>query len=144
MFTSSKQRRKRKFAVVFVQVVKKSARDVQNLSFFIYLLDSLPSSSPPPSSLPQDLRLGIRTQHSFSKSACHLFTSYVCYPKFGPLMNCFVSVSRLFQERTCVPCVHVGTPLVLGLDSVRHFFLGQWPKIVKLCRPFSTLFIMSF
>ena len=31
----------------------------------------------------------------------------------------------------------------LGLDSFRHFFLGQWPKIVKLCRPFSTLFIIS-
>ena len=43
VLTSSKQRRKRKFTVVFVQVVKKSALDVQNL-FFIYLLGSLPSS----------------------------------------------------------------------------------------------------
>ena len=50
VLTSSKQRRKRKFTVVFVQVVKKSALDVQNL-FSIYLLGSLPSSSPPPSSL---------------------------------------------------------------------------------------------
>ena len=50
VLTSSKQRRKRKFTVVFVQVVKKSALDVQNL-LFIYLLGSLPSLSPPPSSL---------------------------------------------------------------------------------------------
>ena len=40
VLTSSKQLRKRKFTVVFVQVVKKSALDVQNL-FFIYLLGSL-------------------------------------------------------------------------------------------------------
>ena len=38
VFKSSKQRRKRKFTVVFLQVVKKSALDVQNLFFFIYLL----------------------------------------------------------------------------------------------------------
>ena len=38
VFKSSKQRRKRKFTVVFLQVVKKSALDVQNLLFFIYLL----------------------------------------------------------------------------------------------------------
>ena len=54
---------------------------------------------------PQDLRLGIRTQHSFSKSACHLFTSYVCYPKFGPLMNCFVSLETDIRvERKKVRC----------------------------------------
>ena len=35
VFTSSKQRRKRKFTVAFVQVVKNSALDVQNLLFFI-------------------------------------------------------------------------------------------------------------
>ena len=34
VFTLFKQRRKRKFTVVFVQVVKKSALDVQNLLFF--------------------------------------------------------------------------------------------------------------
>ena len=100
MFTSSKQRRKRKFTVVFVQVVKKSALDVQSLSFFIYLLGSFSSSSPPPSSLPPGFTVGIRTQHSFSKSACHLFTSYVCYSKFGPLMNCFVSLETdIWVER---------------------------------------------
>ena len=39
LFTSSKQRRKRKFfTVVFVQVVKKSALDVQNLLFFLLLI----------------------------------------------------------------------------------------------------------
>ena len=38
VFKSSKQRRKRKFTVVFLQVVKKSALDVQNLLLFIYLL----------------------------------------------------------------------------------------------------------
>ena len=46
VFTSSKQRRKRKFTVVFVHVVKKSALDVQNL-----LLGSLSSPSSSPSSL---------------------------------------------------------------------------------------------
>ena len=54
---------------------------------------------------PQDLRLGIQTQHSFSKSARHLFTSYVCYPKFGPLMNCFVSLETDIRvERKKVRC----------------------------------------
>ena len=40
VFTSFKQRRIRKFTVVYVQVVKKSALHMQNLSFFIYLLGS--------------------------------------------------------------------------------------------------------
>ena len=35
---SSKQRGKRKFNVVFVHIVKKSALHVQSLLFFIYLL----------------------------------------------------------------------------------------------------------
>ena len=70
VFTSCKQRRKRKFNVVFVQVLKKSALHVQNLLFFIYLLGSfrltlsLPSS--PPSLLPGFIdvhkRLGTRTR----------------------------------------------------------------------------------
>ena len=38
VFTFSKQRHKRKFTVVFVQVVKKSALDVQNLLFFHLLI----------------------------------------------------------------------------------------------------------
>ena len=55
------------FTVLFVQVVKKSALDVQNLLFFFYLLGSLPSPSPWPSSLLPgfiDLckPLGIRTR----------------------------------------------------------------------------------
>ena len=67
VFTSSKQRRKRKFTVVLVQAVEKSAQDVQNLWFFIYLLGSLPSPSPSPSSLLAGFidvraRLGIRTR----------------------------------------------------------------------------------
>ena len=41
VFTSSKHRRKRKFNVVFVQVLRKSALHVQNLSFFMYLLGSI-------------------------------------------------------------------------------------------------------
>ena len=49
VFRSSKHRCKRNSTVVFVQVVKKSALDVQNLLFFIYLLGSLPSPSPSPS-----------------------------------------------------------------------------------------------
>ena len=40
VLTSSKQSRKRKFNVVFVQVLKRSALYVQNLLFFIYLLGS--------------------------------------------------------------------------------------------------------
>ena len=67
VFTSSKQRRKRKFTVVYVQVVKKSALDVQNLLFFIYLLGSLSLPSPSPSSSPPGFidvrkRLGIRAR----------------------------------------------------------------------------------
>ena len=38
MFTSSKQRRKKKFSVVFIQVVKKSALHVPNLFFFNSLI----------------------------------------------------------------------------------------------------------
>ena len=38
VFTSSKQGRKTKFTVVFAQVVKKSALDLQNLLSFIHLL----------------------------------------------------------------------------------------------------------
>ena len=62
VFTSSKRRRKRKFTVLFVQVVKKSALDVQNLLLFIYLLGSLPSPSPSsllPGSIDVPKRLGI-------------------------------------------------------------------------------------
>ena len=67
VFTSSKQRRKRKFTVVFAQVVKKSALDLQNLLFFIYLLGPLPSLSPSPLSLLPGFidvrkRLGIRAR----------------------------------------------------------------------------------
>ena len=50
-FRSSKHCRRRKFTVVFLQVVKKSMLDVYNFLFFIYLLISLPSQSPLPSSL---------------------------------------------------------------------------------------------
>ena len=38
VFTSSKQRRKKKFTIVFLQVVKKSALDVQNFFFFHLLI----------------------------------------------------------------------------------------------------------
>ena len=69
--TSPEQRCKRKFNVWFVQVLKKSALNVQNLLFSIYLLGSfrltlsLPSMPPSPSSLLPGFidvrkRLGIR------------------------------------------------------------------------------------
>ena len=45
VLTSSKHRCKRNYTVVFVQVVKKSALDVQNLFFFIYLLGSVMNSN---------------------------------------------------------------------------------------------------
>ena len=45
VLTSSKHRCKRNFTVVFVQVVKKGALDVQNLLFFIYLLGSVMNPS---------------------------------------------------------------------------------------------------
>ena len=45
VLSSSKHRCKRNFTVVFVQVVKKSALDVQNLFFFIYLLGSVMNSN---------------------------------------------------------------------------------------------------
>ena len=71
--TSSKQRRKRKFNVGFVQVLKKNALHVQNMLFSNYLLGSfrltfpLPSMPPSPSSLLPGFmdvrkRLGIRTR----------------------------------------------------------------------------------
>ena len=45
VLSSSKHCCKRNFTVVFVQVVKKSALDVQNLFFFIYLLGSVMNSN---------------------------------------------------------------------------------------------------
>ena len=86
VFTSSKQRRKRKFNVVFVQVVKKRALHVQNVLFFIYLLGSfcLTFSFPSPSSCSESERFG--------KNPCHLFTRYICHSGFDPLMNYFVSL----------------------------------------------------
>ena len=67
VFTSSKQRVERKFTVVYVQVEKKRALDLQNLLFFIYLLVSLSSPPPSPSSLLPGFihvrkRLGIRAR----------------------------------------------------------------------------------
>ena len=62
VFTSSKHRCKRNFTVVFVQVVKKSALDVQTLLFFVYLLGSLPSPSPS-SLLPGFIRCALTYGH---------------------------------------------------------------------------------
>ena len=43
VYVLAKQRRKRKFSVVFIQVVKKSALRVQNFLLFFYLLIGLVS-----------------------------------------------------------------------------------------------------
>ena len=73
------------FTVVFVQVVKKSALDVQNLLFFSFTNWAhccrrhrrLLGCS-------QDLSMcvnGYESEHGFTKNACHLFTRYIheCY-----------------------------------------------------------------
>ena len=75
VFTFSKHRCKRNATVVFVQVLKKSALEVQNLLFFIYSLGWLPAS--PSSLLPRfiDVRKRLWILTHFSKNACHLFTS---------------------------------------------------------------------
>ena len=96
VFTSSKHRYKRNFTVVFVQVVKKSTLDVQNLLFFIYLLDSLPSPSSSPSSLLPgfiDVRKRLcSSEHILVKTpAIFSLVRNICYLRFGPLINCFVS-----------------------------------------------------
>ena len=102
VFTSSKHRCKRNFTVVFVQVVKKSALDVQNLLFFIYLVGSLPSPSPSPSPsslLPGfiDVRIidGYESEHILVKMpAIFSLVRYICYSRFGPLMNRISSFLR--------------------------------------------------
>ena len=94
VLTSSKQRRKRKFNVVFVQVVKKSPLLVIYLLGSFRLTLSLLSPSPSPSRrCSEDLSMCVRNPNTFlEKNACHLFTRYICYCWFGPLMNYFVSV----------------------------------------------------
>ena len=96
VFTSSKHRYKRNFTVVFVQVAKKSTLDVQNLLFFIYLSGSLPSPSLSPLSLLPgfiDVRKRLcSSEHILVKTpAIFSLVRYICYLRFGPLMNCFVS-----------------------------------------------------
>ena len=93
MFTSSKQSRKRKFNVVFAQVEKKSPLLVIYLLGSFRLTLSLLSPSPSPSSLLRGF-IDVRkeSEHVFRKKACHLFTRYICYWRFGPLMNYFVSL----------------------------------------------------
>ena len=108
VYVQAKQNRKKKFSVVFIQVVKKSALHVRNLLFFIYLLSSfpltfsLPLLSPLPPLLPSPVRLcsqdlstcvnGKESEQVFGKNACHLFTRsiYICHSRFGPLVNFFV------------------------------------------------------
>ena len=104
VYVLAKQLRKRKFSVLFIQVVKKSALHVQNLLFFIYLFGSFPltfslsllstptptpPSTPPPTPLPSPVR-----RCSQDLSMCvngyksdQIFTRYICHPRFGPLVN---------------------------------------------------------
>ena len=82
VFTSSKQRGKRKFNVVFAQVVKKSTLHVIYLLGSFRLTLSLPSpyaSSSPLSLLPGFIDVRKESEHVFRKNACHLFTRYICY-----------------------------------------------------------------
>ena len=91
VFTSSKQRRKRKFYVVFVQVVKKSALHVQNWARFVWR-----SHCRRLCRCSKNLSMcvnGWKSEHVFSKNACHLFTRSMCHSRFSPLMkNNFVSL----------------------------------------------------
>ena len=69
LFKSSKQRRKRKFNVVFVQVVKKSTLHVIYLLGLFRLTFSLPSLSPSPSSLlPGFLDVRKESEHVLRKT----------------------------------------------------------------------------
>ena len=101
VFMSSKHRCKRNFTVVFVKVVKKSPLDMQNLFFFIYLLGLLLSPSMSPSSLLPDLSMcvnGYESEHILVKTpAIFSLVRHVCYSRFSPLMNCFVS--EMWVER---------------------------------------------
>ena len=91
VFTSSKQRRKSKFYVVFVQVVKKSAVHVQNWARFLWR-----SHYRRLCRCSKDLSMcvnGWTSEHVFSKNACHLFNRSICHSRFSPLMkNNFVSL----------------------------------------------------
>ena len=85
VFTSFKQRRKRKFTVVFVQVVKKSALDVQNLLFFSFTYWAhCRRRHCRPLRYSQDLSMcvnGWESEHGFSKNACHHFNSHNFWSK---------------------------------------------------------------
>ena len=118
VYVVAKQPRKRKFSVVFIQVVKRSELHVRNVLFFIYryllgsfpLTFSLPLLSPLPQPLPspvrrcsQDLSMcvnGYESEHVFGKNICHFFTRYVCHSRFGPLVNYFVCLETdIWVER---------------------------------------------
>ena len=78
--------------------------DMQNLFFFIYLLGLLLSPSMSPSSLLPDLSMcvnGYESEHILVKTpAIFSLVRHVCYSRFSPLMNCFVSLeTEMWVER---------------------------------------------
>ena len=85
VFMFSKQRHRRKFTVVFVLVVKKSALDVQNLLFFSFTYWAHCSRRHcRPRRCSQDLSMcvnGWESEHGFSKNACHHFKSHNFWSK---------------------------------------------------------------
>ena len=97
---------------------------------------------------PQDLRLGIRTQHSFSKSACHLFTSYVCYPKFGPEKKfCKETTRAEWIKANCALKILIFRFFTFFLELIFYFvlfihfisflrttFSGTHVRTVRTCR----------
>ena len=128
MFTFSKQRHKRKFTVVFVQVVKKSALDVQNLLFFSFTYwphcrrchHCLRRCS-------QDLSMcvnGWESEHGFSKNACHHFNSHNFWSKLYFYMKFLKYVSSSIE--------YLWSEVQLSASSLCFFFLSHSVAVAVL------------
>ena len=103
-FTSSKHRCKRNFTVVFVQVVKKSVLDVQ---FFFFSFTNWAHCRRRHRRLrrcSQGLSMcvnGYESEHILVKMpAIFSLVRYICYSRFSPLMDYFVSPeTEIWVER---------------------------------------------
>ena len=106
VFTSSKQRRKRKFTVVFVHVVKKSALDVQNLLFSFPYWAHCRRRHRHPRRCSQDLSMCVNSYESgnvFSNNAFHIFARYtgICSLRKHPFLLALRRLGRFARRNVC-------------------------------------------
>ena len=119
VFTFSRQRHRRKFTVVFVLVVKKSALDVQNLLFFSFTYWAhCRRRHCRPRRCSQDLSMcvnGWESEHGFSKNACHHFNSHNFWSKLYFYMKFLKYVSYSIE--------YLWPEVQLSASSLCFFFI---------------------